>query len=77
MDIQVNLSWMGLTESLGCRNVNSAVYTEWKPSGKVKTDYCHTLSLRYNQFSNSENALYKPLFGLSLKVEGIILNNSC
>lgn len=57
MDIQVNLSWMGLTESPGCWNVNSAVYTEWKPSGKVKTNYCHPLSLRCNPFSNSENTL--------------------
>lgn len=29
---------MCLTESLGCWNLNPAVYTEWKPRGKVKTE---------------------------------------
>lgn len=39
MDIQGNLNWMCLRKYLGCRNLHPAVYTEWKPRGKVKPSY--------------------------------------
>lgn len=47
---------MCLSVSLGCWNLNSAVYTEWKQRGKVKTEI---LAIIFYQGNNSENASFR------------------
>jgi hypothetical protein len=67
LDVSKRIFWMLKFES----NSLHRMETKWKSKN---WDSYYTVSLRYNQFNNSENAFYKLLFGNSIKVEGVVLN---